>query len=132
MRQFGKKLRPLIDMKNCIFLQTFGFCSITYLNVWMWYMAINKIHFQFEKGGCASIWTGVIEPDRSEKMENIWFPLNNLRLNDLILLKFIWYLTINKIQVEFEKGGYASILPPGITAPERREELLLFCFCSII
>ena len=26
-----------------------------------------------------------------------------------VLMKFIWYLTINKIQVEFENEDYASI-----------------------
>ena len=42
-------------------------------------------------------------------MKNMWFPLYNLSFNDSILLKFIWYLTINRIQVRFEQKDYASI-----------------------
>ena len=34
----------------------------------------------------------------------------SLSLDDLILLKFIWCMTINKIKVEFKRGTYASIL----------------------
>ena len=39
-------------------------------------------------------------------MENSWFPLNNLVIFEWIFFKFIWYMTGNKTQVEFEKGGY--------------------------
>ena len=46
-----------------------------------------------------------------------WFPVKELNFNDPILLKFVWYLTINRIQVEFEKEGYASVWP-GVTDPD--------------
>ena len=62
-------------------------------------------------------------------MENIWFPLNEVSLIDPILLKFIWYLTINRIQVELEKEDYASIWP-GVTAPGRHENLQISGFRS--
>ena len=58
-------------------------------------------------------------------MQNIWLLLNTLSLNYPSLWKFIWYLTINKIQVQFEKEGYASIWP-GVTAPDRYEKLQFF------
>ena len=32
-----------------------------------------------------------------------WFPRHNVSLNDPISLIFIWYLIIDKIQVEFER-----------------------------
>ena len=36
---------------------------------------------------------------------NFWFLLSNL--DKQISLKFMWYMSIKKIQVEFEKGRYA-------------------------
>ena len=57
-------------------------------------MAISKIQVKYETGGYASTLTGVMAPDRREKLPNEW-----------ISLYFIWYVTINKIQVEFKKGG---------------------------
>ena len=39
-------------------------------------------------------------------------------------------MTINKIQVEFEKGGFASILL-GVKAPDRHGKLKIFGFGSI-
>ena len=35
-------------------------------------------------------------------MENIWFLLDYLSLNEWISLKFMWYISVNKIQVEFK------------------------------
>ena len=58
-------------------------------------------------------------------METICFPFNNLCENDMILLKFILYLTINKIQVDLEQGAYASILSR-IMASDRLGELYIF------
>ena len=97
MRQSDQELRPLLDTKSRKILVPLNELS---LNVWIslkfiWFMTINKIQVEFEKGGYASIWTGVIAPGISQ---NIWFPL-----------KFIWYMAINKKQVEFTKGGCASI-----------------------
>ena len=51
-----------------------------------------------------SVWPAAMPPDKQEM-----FPLNNLSLTEWISLKFIWYMTINKILVEFKKGGYVSI-----------------------
>ena len=42
-------------------------------------------------------------------------------------MKFLWYMTNGKIQVEFEKGGYASILT-GIIAPGNHKN----CVCSVL
>ena len=56
--------------------------------------------------------------------------VNNLSLNDPILLKLIWYLTINRIQIELKKEGCVSIRP-GVMAPDRREKLQSFGFYSI-
>ena len=92
-----------------------------------WYMTFNKVQAEYEKGGFAPILTAFISPYRCEKNENIWFPLNKVRLNDRILLKFIYYLTINKVQVEFEKGGHASIVQE-IMASDRQEDLCFFLF----
>ena len=68
-------------------------------------------------------------PNRGEKNASFWFLLNKLLLNELISLKFIlgtslkfiWYLTINKIQAEFEREGYASLWT-GEIAPYRSEK----------
>ena len=60
-----------------------------------------------------------------KREENICFPPNNLSLHNAILLKFIWYLTINKVKVGFDKGGYASILSE-IMVPDRLEKLHFF------
>ena len=59
-----------------------------------------------------------------------WFPLDKLSSNDSILLKFIWYLTINKIQVEFDKEDYAPILSR-VIAPDRSEKGKIYGFPSI-
>ena len=85
-------------------------------------MTINRLQAEFERNDNASIWQGVIGPDRHEKNENILFPLNNLSLNEWISLKFIWNMTINKILVEFEMDsyGYASIWP-GVMTPDRHK-----------
>ena len=55
---------------------------------------------------------------------------SSAHVSDPILLKFIWYLTIYRIQVEFEKAGYASILP-GVMVPDRHENFHIFGFRSI-
>ena len=73
-----------------------------------------------------------------KKSGRFWFLLNKLLLNELISLKFIlgtslkfkWYLTINKIQVEFEREGYASIWT-GEIAPDRSEKMKIYGFYSI-
>ena len=39
-------------------------------------------------------------------------------------------LDFQKIQVEFEKEGYASIWP-GVLAPDKHEKLQIFHFCSV-
>ena len=44
--------------------------------------------------------------------------------NEWVPLIFIWYLTINKIQVEFEKEGYALIWPV-VMVPGRRDQISL-------
>ena len=38
-----------------------------------------------------------------------WFALNNFSLNDLISMKFILYMTINKTQFKFEKAVTVNI-----------------------
>ena len=58
-------------------------------------------------------------------MQNIVFHLITYVFFYLILLKFIWFLTINRIQVEFKKEGYASIWPEGITM---KKCIFLFVF----
>ena len=73
-----------------------------------------------------------------KKNASFWYLLNKLLLNELISLKFIlgtslkfiWYLTINKIQVEFEREGYASIWTVEI-APDRSEKMKIYGFYSI-
>lgn len=47
-------------------------------------------------------------PDKS-KMENIDFNLITGFIIDPNSLKFIWYMVINKIQIEFENGSYGII-----------------------
>ena len=47
-----------------------------------------------------------------------WVQLDNISLNELISLKFIWYMTIIKVQAGFEKRGYGSILA-GVMAHDR-------------
>ena len=84
-----------------------------------WYLTSNKIQVEYEKEGYASIGPGVMAPDRRE-IANFWFPLNNLSFKECISLKFIWYKSIDKIQFEFEKEGYASIWT-GVIAPDRSE-----------
>ena len=77
-------------------------------------------------------------PNKREKNASFWFLLNKLLLNELISLKFIlgtslkfkWYLTINKIQVEFEREGYASIWTEEIV-PDRSEKMRIYGFYSI-
>ena len=57
-------------------------------------------------------------------MKYSWFPLK-------ISMNLRWYLTTNKIQVQLEKGGYASILA-GVVAPDRSEKnWKIFGFHSI-
>lgn len=76
------------------------------------YMTINKRHVELEKKrGYASILAGVMAPDRSQNFQLSGFCsvtyvlLNNLCLNWFFSSKFIWYIIINRIQVEFENGG---------------------------
>ena len=38
-----------------------------------------------------------------------WFSLNNLNLHEWISLKFMWYIGINKTQLEFQKEDSSSI-----------------------
>ena len=45
--------------------------------------------------------------------------------------KIIWYLTMNKIEIEFAKKGYSSIWPE-VMAPDRLEKLQMFGFRSNI
>ena len=52
-------------------------------------------------------------------------------LNDLILLKFLWYLTINIIQAELERGGNASIWT-GVMASVRHENSNVWFHRSIL
>ena len=73
------------------------------------YMTANKIQVEFENGGYATIWPEVTAPERHEKIANVWFQLSKLSLSEWVSLKFTLYMTINKIQVEFEKGGYPFI-----------------------
>ena len=42
-------------------------------------------------------------------MAKYWLLLSNLSCNDQISLKIMWYVTINKMRVEFDKGGCALI-----------------------
>ena len=42
-------------------------------------------------------------PDGLEKTTKCWFSLNNLSFYDHVSLKFIWFVTVNKIQVELRK-----------------------------
>lgn len=37
-------------------------------------MTVSKIQVEFEKGSCASIWTGVMAPDRPERLRIFCFP----------------------------------------------------------
>ena len=78
-------------------------------------------------------------PNKGEKkVQDFGFCSIKLLLNELISLKFIlgtslkfkWYLTINKIQVEFEREGYASIWT-GEIAPDRSEKMKIYGFYSI-
>ena len=56
---------------------------------------------------------------------------HKLSLNNHISLKFIWHVTINKIQVElFEKRGHLSIWT-GVMALDRCENWKIFGYCSI-
>ena len=48
----------------------------------------------------------------------------------LVLKNFLWYYTINKIQVELKKEGYTSIWT-GVMALYAREKLQTFGFRSI-
>ena len=89
----------------------------------------QKKQIDFKKGGYASILAGVMTLDGS-KIENVLFLLTNLNLNELVALKFIWYITISTIQVEFENRDYASTLA-GLVAHNKLEKLLVFGFCSI-
>ena len=57
-----------------------------------------------------SVLTGVMANDRPENMEKAWFPLSNLSLNKWASLQFIRYMTIIKMQVEFEKEVFVSVL----------------------
>ena len=63
-------------------------------------------------------------------MENILFQLNNLSVNYLTLLKFIWDLTSSRIQVEFGKKGYDNFAT-GKMALDRPKNCKCFGFCSI-
>ena len=48
-------------------------------------------------------------------MENIWLELNELGFKERISVKSIWYLTISKIQVEFDneiRGQFGQELWP--------------------
>lgn len=70
------------------------------------------MQIEFEKRRCALICTGVMAPDITEKKKKekiFWFLLDNISLNKLISLRLMWNMTVNNIQVEFEKGGYTSI-----------------------
>ena len=69
-------------------------------------MTISKIQVKVEKGRLCFNFARSYNPDRCE-IGNFCFPLNNLSLREWISLKFIQYMTISKIQDEFEKGGYA-------------------------
>ena len=51
----------------------------------MGYMTISKIQDEYDRGGHASIWTGVQAPSKSEKRKKYY----NLRSDDLIMMKFI-------------------------------------------
>ena len=48
----------------------------------------------------------------------------------IIFWKLIWYMTMNKIQVECRKGGYASIWTT-VIAPNRFEKGKIHGFCSV-
>ena len=50
-----------------------------------------------------SIEPGVMAPDRLKKTPKFWYPAYYLAFNEWISLIFIWYMTINKIPVVFEK-----------------------------
>ena len=75
----------------------------------IWYLTMNRVQVEIEIERYASIWPRGTAPDRHEQLHFLLFPLNNLSLNEWISLKFMWYFTINKIPVGYEKGGYVSI-----------------------
>ena len=51
--------------------------------------------------------------DRCQKWEIYGFSSITC-FNDPILLRCIWYLTLNRMHVQLVKGGYASIWPGAI------------------
>ena len=68
--------------------------------------------------------------DRPEKIANIWCLLNFLGLSRWLSMKFMWGITINKMQVDLQTGSYALILT-GVMAPDRPEKLQIFGFYPI-
>ena len=90
------------------------------------YLSIDRKQVGCKRKGYVSICPGVTASDRHKK-EQYCFLLNHIRSNKWMSLKFIRYMIINKIQLEFTKGGYASIWPE-IKSPERHEKLHFFCF----
>ena len=45
-----------------------------------------------------------LQPLIEIKNYKFWFPLAYLSFNERISLKFMWYMTVIKIQVDYEKG----------------------------
>ena len=95
----------------------------------IYYLNINRIQVEFKKEGYASIWPGITAPERHEKLQVVGFCAIT-SLNEQIDFKFIWYMTINKIQIEFEKGGYTSVWTVAI-ATDRSQKWKIYGFCSI-
>ena len=79
-------------------------------------MTINDIQVWFKKRGHASVLAGVIAPPPPPPppppiyLNDGKICFSNFCCNEWISLQFIWYMPFIKIQVQFEKGGYPSIL----------------------